>query len=302
MFSTVIKYPKSEILDEICSAQCQASISWNCTQRFLQKGGTRVVKFGGRWPFRPLGFIVEPASALAALTSCFLQLFFLNKYLRTFSHLMSTREAFSENGHLFSERRKMVGAHLLWIVTFFSAFLFHTVDITLTERMDYLSVMITLLYNSSISVNRFLSDLLPEKDNRASSTSEHSRRPLRRLFSTLIYLAFALFAFSHVYFMLYIKFDYSYNMKVAIGCLLLFSSAWCLWSLRNLRTHPAAKLHLIGHPLLLLFGALEIFDFPPVWGVFDGHALWHFLLNIVLYILHSFSISDLYFHFPKRND
>ena len=44
--------------------------------------------------------------------------------------------------------------------------------------------------------------------------------------------------------------------------------------------------------LLLSFGLLEIFDFPPIFYIFDAHSIWHGLTPIITYILYNFLIKE----------
>ena len=48
---------------------------------------------------------------------------------------------------------------------------------------------------------------------------------------------------------------------------------WSSWAL--ISRHPARLtllLTCIGTALAML---LELYDFPPIWGIFDAHSLWH---------------------------
>jgi hypothetical protein len=37
---------------------------------------------------------------------------------------------------------------------------------------------------------------------------------------------------------------------------------------------------------------LEIFDFPPVWGIFDAHSIWHAATLPITYLWWSFIKDD----------
>ena len=69
------------------------------------------------------------------------------------------------------------------------------------------------------------------------------------------------------------RFDYGLNMKI---CVLIGLSSVLLWVrlyLVERRDHlfKLAALSIFSSALL----ALEILDFPPIWGYFDAHSLWH---------------------------
>ena len=70
-------------------------------------------------------------------------------------------------------------------------------------------------------------------------------------------------------------FDFGAHLRlnVALGALQLL--LWTLWWLSTRRERP----HAWRAPALTLLLAallpLELVDRPPLWGVLDGHALWH---------------------------
>ena len=79
------------------------------------------------------------------------------------------------------------------------------------------------------------------------------------------------------------RFDYGLNMKVCVFIGLSSVLLWVRLYLVERRDHlfKLAALSIFSSALL----ALEILDFPPIWGYFDAHALWHAGKS---YILSSF--------------
>ena len=72
-----------------------------------------------------------------------------------------------------------------------------------------------------------------------------------------------------------VHFDYGHHLQVNIALGLVHLLLWLLWwaRTRRQRAHawraPAINL-LLAHGIVF-----ELADTPPLWGVLDGHALWH---------------------------
>lgn len=63
------------------------------------------------------------------------------------------------------------------------------------------------------------------------------------------------------------------NMKVCVTVGILQMVIWAVWA--GVTCHPSRRklwVVVIGGGVAML---LEIYDFPPYWGLVDAHALWH---------------------------
>lgn len=77
-------------------------------------------------------------------------------------------------------------------------------------------------------------------------------------------------------------------INVVINVLQL--SIWAVWAWR---TKHLARLKLWTVVFCAALAMLlEIFDFPPLWGVFDAHAVWHATTLPITYIWWSFIKDD----------
>jgi hypothetical protein len=45
---------------------------------------------------------------------------------------------------------------------------------------------------------------------------------------------------------------------------------------------------------------LELFDFPPIWGIFDAHSLWHATTAPLAKTLWDFHIEDALFEISNK--
>jgi hypothetical protein len=70
------------------------------------------------------------------------------------------------------------------------------------------------------------------------------------------------------------RFDYSYNMLACTVFGVTHNIIWLVWAFLN-RTAPHSNTILLCILWITAAMSLEVFDFPPVWDIFDAHSLWH---------------------------
>lgn len=80
------------------------------------------------------------------------------------------------------------------------------------------------------------------------------------------------------------------NMIVCVVIGVLQLIIWAVWGW--VTKHPARY-----RLWMVLFGAslatlLEVYDFPPLWGFFDAHAIWHATTIPITYFWWSFIKDD----------
>ncbi len=81
----------------------------------------------------------------------------------------------------------------------------------------------------------------------------------------------------HICYLVFVKFDFGWNMMVAIFLAASAAITWLVWYIRNRILIPHAWMIIVvtwgTSPLLLLF---EVNDFPPgPLGLADAHSYWH---------------------------
>lgn len=84
-----------------------------------------------------------------------------------------------------------------------------------------------------------------------------------------------LFFLNHFVYLSFNTFDYTYNMKVNIFTGAVGGVGWLMWGLSQIRKRRYVWRLIIFVALALSTVALEIYDFPPIFWLFDSHALWH---------------------------
>lgn len=79
-------------------------------------------------------------------------------------------------------------------------------------------------------------------------------------------------------------------MQVSVA---VFAAAGILWITFAYKTHQPYR-----SKVALLYGSLgaaallEIFDFPPLFGLLDAHAIWHGLTPPLIYLYYDIAKED----------
>uniref|UniRef100_T1JAC6 Post-GPI attachment to proteins factor 3 n=1 Tax=Strigamia maritima TaxID=126957 RepID=T1JAC6_STRMM len=241
-----------------CPAECRYDCMWSTVDWFKKTKNT-IPQFYGKWPFFRLFGIQEPASTLFSI---------LNGVAH-YSHWKKFRKRIP-NEH------PMYYVYFTYGVVCINAWIwstvFHTRDLHFTEIMDYISALLAVITSTFVLLVRVFDQ------NRGYKSA---------------LIAFFCFAFylRHVNYLCFVKFDYGYNMTVALffGLVNLFGSL--LWYFLRKYQQPhvwkCAATAVLVNVLLLL----EIVDFSAFF-IFDTHSLWH-LSTIPLHRLwYSFAIDD----------
>ncbi|XP_026535504.1 post-GPI attachment to proteins factor 3 isoform X2 [Notechis scutatus] len=202
----------------------------------------------------------EPASAFASFLNGLANLVMLNKYKATVPHsspMYHTCIAFSR----------------VSLNAWFWSMIFHTRETNLTEKMDYFCASAVILYSVYLCCVRTLG----------------LKRPA---FATAFGGFLLLFLACHVSYLTLVRFDYGYNMaaNVAIGLLNLFW--WLGWCRQNQQRLPYVWKCVVVVLLLQILALLELLDFPPLFWVFDAHAIWHISTIPVNILFYSFLVDD----------
>lgn len=226
------------------------------------------VKYHGKWPFKRLYGIQEPASvAFSALNLAmhfhgWLSFFILLYYKLP---LKSDKKPFYDYAGLWD----IYG--LLSLNSWFWSAVFHSRDVDLTERLDYFSAIALLGYSLVLAILR----------------SFNVRQEAARVMVSAPLIAFVT---THILYLNNYKLDYGWNMKVCVLMGVAQLLIWAIWA--GVSRHPSRwKLWIVvvGGGLAML---LEIYDFPPYEGFVDAHALWHATTIPLTYLWWSFIKDD----------
>ncbi|GMM52790.1 Per1 protein [Starmerella bacillaris] len=231
-------------LESNCDYHCQQTLT-----DLTEASGERMQQFHGKWPFRRVMGVQEPAAVFFSMMNFWPH--FAN--YRVFRNMHNPQGMYMKKYYL--------GAMFVGMNTWLWSTLFHTRDLLLTERMDYFSALFYLFYALLLVTTRLFRLDLP------------SKRRIRYLVHTSILSLY----FIHIFYLSFIDFNYKLNMMVGVIVGLSQTLLWITLGIKLFRqTRDPAELILIISPLLATLGLLfELNDFPPLMRLLDAHSLWH---------------------------
>jgi hypothetical protein len=177
-------------------------------------------------------------------------------------------------------------------------------DLPITEKLDYFSAALAILYALYYTAIR-LFHLYPhsEYSRLTDSSTKPQPRPSnskRKIWSGLCIVAYV----GHVsYLSLLPRFDYTYNMAFNLVLGLAHNLLWLVYGLptsliQRFPSRPSSyRPGFVGKSMIFVAlttgaTALELFDFPP-WGrIIDAHALWHLSTAPIALFWYNFLVED----------
>ncbi|KAJ3091817.1 Post-GPI attachment to proteins factor 3 [Quaeritorhiza haematococci] len=222
--------------------------------------GERIHQYYGKWPFIRLWGLQEPASVLFSILN----------FWAHYKGLLRLRRQIPERYfmlHFYKMHSYLALNAWVWSTVF------HARDRPWTEKFDYFSAMLYILFSAYQGFVRVF-----------HIRSIAGLTGLTGL-TALGYLA-------HVTYLSFWPFDYTYNMVAGVVVGVASNIMWIGWCLKNWRTRPYAWKMLLSIVLISSAMSLELLDFPPIWFVFDAHSLWHAATVPVVFIFYDFLVSD----------
>lgn len=241
-----------------CRYRCMQSI----TQEAIEQGA-RIHQYHGKWPFYRLYGIQEPASVLFSI---------LNG-LQHYKYFFRLKQQLSNTYYL---KPIYMGISICGMNAWIWSTVFHSRDTPWTEKLDYFSAGLYILYGLFVAVLRIF----------------HIRHRL----AIAVWACLCAGAFTaHVTYLARLpRFDYGYNM---LACLIIGgiqTSLWLIWSIWNVKKRSYAWMAGVSVVLVSLAMCLEIFDFPPWLGTLDAHSLWHAATIPLAPLFYRFLLRDAY--------
>ncbi|KZT74028.1 Per1-like protein [Daedalea quercina L-15889] len=268
-----------------CIDDCKYGCMHAITDHALENAQP-VLQYHGKWPFWRLAGMQEPASVAFSVLN------FLVHY-RSWQRIQKT----VPDSHPMKSyyRRFALVSMNAWVWSS----VFHTRDLPLTEKMDYFSAALAILYALYYTVVRLFHLYTADANGYDARRTQSIGYIAWTSLCTLAYLA-------HVSYLTFLpRFDYTYNMVFNLTIGMVHNLLWLAYSLppalslarrfphRSRSYRPpyatAAALFVI---LTIFATAFELFDFPP-WGrIIDAHSLWHLSTVPITLFWYRFLISD----------
>ncbi|ORX45476.1 Mn2+ homeostasis protein-like protein Per1 [Hesseltinella vesiculosa] len=244
---------------------CEDNCKYHCMHAITDKAmedGTAVHQYHGKWPFyRWLG-MQEPASVL----------FSIGNGLVYYHYFFVLKQQIPQNYFL---NQPLKWYALLGMNAWLWSTVFHARDVPWTEKLDYFSAGLLILYACFFALVRLF----------------YIKRAPWWMVAPFVtsYLL-------HIGYLSLWRFDYGYNMMASVVVGVLQLLCWVVWSIRQYvlpsSRRPFAYMAFLSVVGVSLAMSLELLDFPPLFRILDAHSLWHMStipLNIVWFkfVLHD---------------
>ncbi|OBZ91632.1 Protein PER1 [Choanephora cucurbitarum] len=226
--------------------------SYHCMQQITQRAmveGSHIHQYHGKWPFKRVFGIQEPASVIFSVLNGWMHLRYFKKIRQQVSSAYFLKKFY-------------LGIAVVGINAWLWSTVFHTRDTPITEKLDYFSAGLYILFGFCVAILRIYY--------------------VRGWKAWMLCGACSLAYIAHVAYLssLY-RFDYGYNMLACIIVGSLQTGSWLFWSILQYtpwgRPERRSFAWMAGVSVILVSCAmaLEVFDFPPYKEVLDAHSLWH---------------------------
>lgn len=238
-----------------CPAECDYTCQHVITDSRLNREFPMlepVVQFHGKWPFYRVLGMQEIFSVFFSFLNFLAHYYGLKKVNKLIPASYSLRKYYDIFGYC---------GMTSWIFSM----IFHARDFPITEKLDYWAAGASVLCGLFLAVIRIF---------RLDDERDPFKSTLRRLW---IFTCIVLYVL-HVSYLTFWSWDYTYNMiaNVVVGS--IQNVLWISFSIYRYRKEPRKPW--TAWPgmivtMIMLAMSLELFDFPPKWGLIDAHSLWH---------------------------
>lgn len=229
-----------------CLSNCKYDCMWHMVDTY-RSNGEPLVQYYGKWPFLRIFGIQELASVIFSAAN-------------GYAHLIGFRQFKARLGQKNLASLFMYPFYRIYcystVVAWSAAVIFHTRDLPWTEHADYLTAIASVFVGLYCAILRHF-----HVTNRKSQL--YVALPLMILLSY------------HLYYMLAVKFDYTWNMILLAIMFGTYCLIWLSFGIRNFASKKHARKAVLWVILALACGSLELVEFEPVADLLDAHALWH---------------------------
>ncbi|WPG99452.1 Hypothetical protein R9X50_00226600 [Acrodontium crateriforme] len=240
-----------------CPSECDYSCQHIITKQRIERDPPYlepVYQFHGKWPFYRFMGIQEPASVLFSLLNFLAHEHGINKIKEHIPASYKLRKYYLLFGYF-------------GMASWTFSMIFHTRDFGLTEKLDYFGAGASVMYGMYFAPIRIF------RLDKPDSINGRTKGAVMRFWT---FLCISLYII-HVSFLTFVRFDYTYNMAANVAVGIIQNALWSGFAI--VRFRKVGRLWAAWPGMIvtwiILAMSLELFDFPPWWGMVDAHALWH---------------------------
>ncbi|TLS28580.1 hypothetical protein PpBr36_00262 [Pyricularia pennisetigena] len=286
-----LAYVDDPLINRLLLWTCPAECDYTCQHIITSdriESGQPVVQFHGKWPFYRVLGMQEPFSVIFSAGNLY-------------AHLLGYRWLRRYIPESYPLRKYYIGFSFAGIASWLFSIIFHTRDTNATEQLDYFAAGASVLYGLYLAVIRIFrldrpgsadGGKTPTSSSASSSSSPSAGSTPRAI---RLWTAACLTAYGcHVAYLKLVRWDYGYNMAANVCVGLAQNVLWSAFSYRKYTregrtwaTYPG-----LAVAWIMLAMSLELFDFPPLWGALDAHALWHLGTIAPAVLWYSFLVKD----------
>ncbi|RKO99848.1 hypothetical protein CXG81DRAFT_2151, partial [Caulochytrium protostelioides] len=249
-------------------------------------------QYYGKWAFRRAFGMQEIVSVLASIGNGYVHY----RGFRFWHHARRLAQRDPARAAAFPWTTVFMLESAIAINAWFWSSVFHARDFDWTERMDYYAAGAVIFYATFAVMARALGWAPPVVHTAAS----RAKQPATAARFVLLAVAWSTLFLCHIgKLMRGVRFDYGYNMAACAVVGMLGNLVWGGWAIRHsARRYP--RLILSAAVGVVFAMALELLDFPPIWGLVDAHSLWHAATIPLALLKYEFHRRDVFYETARR--
>lgn len=236
----------NKLLGWDCDSECKYRCMW-IVEDMNREDNKQARQYYGKWPFRRILGVQELGSSLFSLG---------NLLANVYGYYWIYNKSADPTNWFMHGVVKL--AFFMAVNAWFWSMVFHARDVQFTMILDYVSALALIFTNLALCVFRVF------------HVRDHSKQKVLAFVLAIYYLR-------HIYYMLFVKFNFGWNMQVAITSFVFYLILFSGWSASHLLLgkRPHVKTAIAACVLMMTAAVFEVFDFPPLLDLIDAHALWH---------------------------
>ena len=267
-------HPVRTWLFSFVSRTCHERCEYRCMTEITEQRrvlGLPVYKYHGHWAFTRYWGLEEPASVVFSLANGVPHVWQLWRWCATGG---------KKSWQSYFMMPYLVLYPLVALTAWLSSAVFHAKKTPRATLIDYSTALVFLAYGLWLTLRR----VIGPRTHRSAVT--------------VLFLAGCTLLAWRLDCMWRGRVTYDSHMHLCIAIAVTTISLWGLWIVCGGGTgtnlaHPHNRFRCLACQIAFAAASmLELFDFPPLWGVFDAHSLWHLATVPLGFLWYTFWQQD----------